>query len=52
MSRLKNEGIREACGADLIFVGSHLPGVPTYLLGSNVESIVRYASCSVLLTRN
>ena len=41
----------EDWGADLIIVGSHKPGVWTYLLGSNAAAIVRYAKCSVLVIR-
>ena len=41
----------EACGADLIVVGSHRPAMSTYLLGSNATTIVRHAVCSVLVVR-
>ena len=41
----------EAFGADLIVMGSHRPGMSTYLLGSNAARIVRHASCSVLVLR-
>jgi len=41
----------EACGADLIVMGSHRPGMSTYLLGSNAARIVRHAACSVLVLR-
>ena len=41
----------EDWGADLIIVGSHKPGIWTYLLGSSAESIVRHAKCSVLVVR-
>lgn len=37
--------------ADLIALGSHLPSIATYLLGSNAVSIVRHAKCSVLILR-
>ena len=38
-------------GADLIVVGSHRPAMSTYLLGSNAKTIVRHATCSVLVVR-
>lgn len=38
-------------GADLIVVGSHRPGMATYLLGSNATTIVRHATSSVLVIR-
>ena len=38
-------------GADLIVVGSHRPSMSTYLIGSNAKTIVRHASCSVLVVR-
>ena len=41
----------EKIGADLIVIGSHRPTTATYLLGSNAASIVRHASCSVLVVR-
>jgi nucleotide-binding universal stress UspA family protein len=41
----------EDWGADLIIVGSHKPGIWTYLLGSNAAAIVRHAKCSVLVVR-
>ena len=37
--------------ADLIIVGSHKPGIWSYLLGSSAEAIVRHAKCSVLVVR-
>lgn len=37
--------------ADLIVVGSHRPGLTTYLLGSSAAAIVRHAKCSVLVVR-
>jgi nucleotide-binding universal stress UspA family protein len=40
-----------ACGADLIVVGSHRPTMATYLIGSNAKTIVRHATCSVLVIR-
>lgn len=39
------------CGADLIIVGSHRPGMATYLLGSNASTIVRHARSAVLVLR-
>ncbi|MGL4441005.1 MAG: universal stress protein [Bosea sp. (in: a-proteobacteria)] len=41
----------KACGADLIVVGSHRPSMATYLIGSNAKTIVRHATCSVLVIR-
>jgi nucleotide-binding universal stress UspA family protein len=41
----------EDWGADLIIVGSHRPGMATYLLGSSAAAIVRHARCSVLVVR-
>ena len=39
------------CGADLIIIGSHRPAMSTYLLGSNATTVVRHATCSVLVVR-
>ena len=54
MGSVYNEVLAEAkkIGADLIVVGSHRPGMATYLLGSNASTIVRHAECSVLVIRN
>ncbi|MFM8859475.1 MAG: universal stress protein [Methylocystis sp.] len=41
----------EAWKANLIIVGSHRPTMATYLLGSNANTIVRHARCSVLVAR-
>jgi nucleotide-binding universal stress UspA family protein len=41
----------EKIGADLIVVGSHRPTMATYLIGSNAATIVRHATCSVLVVR-
>jgi nucleotide-binding universal stress UspA family protein len=38
-------------GADLVIIGSHRPAMATYLLGSNASTIVRHATCSVLVVR-
>ncbi|MCZ8098035.1 MAG: universal stress protein [Alsobacter sp.] len=53
MGSVYNEVLAEAkkIGADLIVVGSHRPGMATYLLGSNASTIVRHAECSVLVIR-
>jgi universal stress protein F len=53
MGSVYNEVLAEATkiGADLIVVGSHRPGMATYLLGSNASTIVRHAECSVLVIR-
>ncbi len=41
----------DACGSDLIVIGSHRPGMSTYLLGSNAKTVARHAKCSVLIVR-
>ena len=41
----------EKIDADLVVVGSHRPSMRTYLLGSNAGTIVRHATCSVLVVR-
>jgi nucleotide-binding universal stress UspA family protein len=41
----------KASSADLIVVGSHRPSMATYLIGSNAGTIVRHATCSVLVVR-
>jgi nucleotide-binding universal stress UspA family protein len=53
MGAVYNEVLAEAkkVGADLIVIGSHRPGMATYLLGSNASTIVRHAECSVLVVR-
>ncbi len=38
-------------GADLIVMSSHKPATRTYFIGSNAASVVRYATCSVLVVR-
>jgi nucleotide-binding universal stress UspA family protein len=35
--------------AELIALGSHIPSIATYILGSNAAHIVRHAKCSVLI---
>ena len=39
------------CGADLIIIGSHRPGLQDYLLGSTAGRVVRHSTCSVLVVR-
>ncbi|MCP8937297.1 universal stress protein [Alsobacter sp. SYSU M60028] len=53
MGSVYNEVLAEAAKqkADLIVIGSHHPGMATYLLGSNASTIVRHADCSVLVVR-
>jgi nucleotide-binding universal stress UspA family protein len=48
-----DEVLKEAAAmkADLIVVGSHRPNWSTYLMGSNAATIVRHATCSVLVVR-
>lgn len=41
----------EDCGADLIIIGSHRPGLQDYLLGSTAGKVVRHSTCSVLVVR-
>ena len=41
----------EKWGAEIIVIGSHRPGMSTYLLGSNATTVVRHARCSVLVVR-
>ncbi len=41
----------EDINADIILLGSRRPSMSTYLLGSNVASVVRYAKTSVLVVR-
>lgn len=36
---------------DVIVIGSHKPGISTQLLGSNAESVLRYAKVPVLVVR-
>lgn len=43
--------VADARKADLVVVGSHRPGMATYLIGSNATAIVRHATCSVLVLR-
>ncbi|CAH1665548.1 universal stress protein [Chelatococcus asaccharovorans] len=53
LGSIYNEVLQEAeeMKADLIIVGSHKPGMSTYLIGSNAATIVRHAGCSVLVVR-
>ena len=37
--------------ADLIIIGSHVPGFSDYFLGSTAARVVRHAQCSVLVER-
>ena len=41
----------ERFGAELIVIGSHRPAMSTYLLGSNATTVVRHATCSVVVVR-
>jgi len=41
----------DECGADLIIIGSHKPGLQDYFLGSTASRVVRHAQCSVLVMR-
>jgi universal stress protein F len=38
-------------GADLIILCSHRPSMARFLIGSNAQTIVRHAKCSVLVVR-
>lgn len=53
MGAVHAEVLEEAdrIGADLIVVGSHRPSNLAYLLGSSATTIVRHATCSVLVVR-
>jgi len=44
-------GVAEEAEADLVVVGSHLPAVKDYLLGTNAARVVRHARCSVFDAR-
>ena len=37
--------------ADLILIGSHVPGFSDYFIGSTAARVVRHAQCSVLVER-
>lgn len=39
-------------GADLLVIGAHRPSMSTYLLGSSASTIVRHATCAVLVERS
>ncbi len=41
----------ENCGADLIMIASHRPGLSDYFIGSTAARVVRHAQCSVLISR-
>ncbi|GAB4273519.1 MAG: universal stress protein [Pararhodobacter sp.] len=41
----------EDCGADLIMIASHRPGLSDYFIGSTAARVVRHAQCSVLISR-
>ena len=41
----------DECGADLIIIRSHKPGLQDYFLGSTAARVVRHAQCSVLVMR-
>ncbi len=41
----------EKTKTDLIILGSHIPNVADYLLGSNAARVVRHADCSVFVIR-
>ena len=41
----------DECGADLIIIGSHKPGLEDYFIGSTASRVVRHAQCSVLVMR-
>ncbi len=53
MGSVYGEVLEEAkeFAADLIVVGSHRPTMATYLIGSNAGTIVRHATCAVLVIR-
>ncbi|TVP72360.1 MAG: universal stress protein [Rhodobacteraceae bacterium] len=41
----------EDCGADLIMIASHRPGLRDYFIGSTAARVIRHARCSVLVER-
>lgn len=41
----------EDCGADLIMVASHRPGLRDYFIGSTAARVIRHSRCSVLVKR-
>jgi nucleotide-binding universal stress UspA family protein len=41
----------EAWGADVVVIGSHLPGLDRLLIGSDAAAIVGHARCSVVVVR-
>lgn len=41
----------EDCGADLIMIASHRPGLSDYFIGSTAARVVRHAGTSVLVVR-
>jgi universal stress protein F len=41
----------EDCGADLIMIASHRPGLSDYFIGSTAARVVRHSQCSVLVSR-
>jgi universal stress protein F len=41
----------EDCGADLIMIASHKPGLRDYFIGSTAARVIRHAQCSVLVER-
>ncbi len=41
----------EDCGADLIMIASHRPGLRDYFIGSTAARVIRHATCSVLVER-
>lgn len=42
----------ERAEADLVIVGSHMPGLSDYFLGSTASRVVRHASCDVHVLRH
>lgn len=41
----------EDCGAELVMIASHRPGLSDYFIGSTAARVVRHAQCSVLISR-
>ena len=44
-------GLANEIEADLIIIGSHIPGIRDYFLGSTAAGVVRQGKCSVLVMR-
>lgn len=50
LSRMLIEAARD-CGADLVVMASHLPGLPEHLFSSNAGAVASHAPVSVFVVR-